>query len=71
MRKVILLLLEYYQKRTCKKTTNTKTNFQYFLPIYNIYNIEILNLNTKLPMLNKYGDFFYALCTFQGVTSHQ
>ena len=28
-------------------------------------------LNTKLPMLNKYGKFSYAIYTFQEVTSHQ
>ena len=22
-------------------------------------------------MLNRYGEFWYAICTFQGVTSHQ
>ena len=27
--------------------------------------------NTKLRMLNKYRNFFYAMCIFQGVTSHQ
>ena len=24
-----------------------------------------------LPMLNKYGEFWYAICLFQGVTYHQ
>ena len=27
--------------------------------------------HTKFPMFNKYGNFLYDLCTFQGVTSHQ
>ena len=26
--------------------------------------------NTKLPMLDKYGNFDNAICTFQEVTSH-
>ena len=29
------------------------------------------SLNTKLPMMNKYGDFSYAIYTFRKVTSHQ
>ena len=24
----------------------------------------------KIPMLNKYGQFIFAICTFQGITSH-
>ena len=27
--------------------------------------------STKLPMLNKYGDFWFAICTFQGESSYQ
>ena len=30
-----------------------------------INNVTNHNLNIKLPMLNKYGEFIYDICTFQ------
>ena len=39
--------------------------------IFKRKHIKLLIYLPTLPMLNKYGNFRYAICTFQGVTSHQ
>ena len=49
--------------------TGNKNRYSEIFPSKDLYFQYIYN--TNLPMLNKCGEFLYAICTFQGVTSHQ